>query len=293
MYYRRKILLSLLQLFGGKLQYTRLQKYLFLVTRMQDEPVYDFVPYKYGPFSFQSYADIRALIKRGFLTRSVRVDSEKNPNYYEELNPADKDILDAIRDEYSQISYSELIRYTYKNFPEYTVNSEILESYLSTNEIQGLQKSKSQNNAQCLFTLGYEGISIDTFINRLLQHEINVLIDVRKNAMSMKYGFSKSQLIRLLGKFDIAYVHLPQLGINSSKRKRLNSRSDYERLFKEYESNELSENVEYVSIIRDMLGEKKRVALMCFESEPEMCHRHKITELLESNPNWETQILHL
>ena len=65
---RQKLILQLLQALGGDVANTDFQKLLFLFTReFQDTPVYDFVPYKYGGFSFTSYADKRRLSERGLL----------------------------------------------------------------------------------------------------------------------------------------------------------------------------------------------------------------------------------
>ena len=43
-YYRRKIILALLQKFNGELMSTPFQKYLFLLTRLQKDKSFDFVP---------------------------------------------------------------------------------------------------------------------------------------------------------------------------------------------------------------------------------------------------------
>jgi hypothetical protein len=61
LYYRRKVLLALLEIFGGQLTAKSFQKYLFLFTRKQEIKVFDFVPYKYGCFSFQANQDIATL----------------------------------------------------------------------------------------------------------------------------------------------------------------------------------------------------------------------------------------
>jgi len=70
---------------------------------------------------------------------------------------------------------------------------------------------------------------------KVISHKIGTVIDVRKNAFSRKYGFS-SNLKGFLSKFGIGYVHFPELGIPSGRRKNLESFSDYQALFKEYES---------------------------------------------------------
>jgi hypothetical protein len=55
MYYRRKILLALIEVFGGSLQSTDCEKLLFNFCQQTGKNHYDFFPYKYGPFSFLSY----------------------------------------------------------------------------------------------------------------------------------------------------------------------------------------------------------------------------------------------
>ena len=80
MFYRRKVILGLLQIFGGNLGKTQLQKLLLLYTQKQVKPDYHFVPYKYGCYSFQAAADISTMQKYG----QVRVSNkgiEKTEDY--------------------------------------------------------------------------------------------------------------------------------------------------------------------------------------------------------------------
>lgn len=73
LYYRQKLLLALLQVFGGRLPNIDLQKYLFLFTeKHQKNKSYEFVPYKYGCFSFQSYADKKKLMDIGAIKENVK-----------------------------------------------------------------------------------------------------------------------------------------------------------------------------------------------------------------------------
>ena len=73
MYYRRKILLSLLENFDGQLNKTSLQKLLFIYTRWQEKKAFDFVPYKYGCYSFQAIQDLKTLGKYGLVRESTNV----------------------------------------------------------------------------------------------------------------------------------------------------------------------------------------------------------------------------
>ncbi|MCP5049539.1 MAG: DUF488 domain-containing protein, partial [bacterium] len=69
---RQKLLLALLEEWGGELSKTDMQKYLFLVSRCQDKgnKSYHFIPYKFGCFSFNSYSDKRKLLEKNILENS-------------------------------------------------------------------------------------------------------------------------------------------------------------------------------------------------------------------------------
>jgi hypothetical protein len=67
MFYRRKVILSLLQAFEDQLDKISLQKLSFLLCQRQKEPEYDFVPYKFGCFSFSLTADLTAMVSKDIL----------------------------------------------------------------------------------------------------------------------------------------------------------------------------------------------------------------------------------
>lgn len=56
--------------FGNELEKIRLQKLLFLISRQQSKPDYDFIPHKYGCYSFLANADLTAMVKKGMLTET-------------------------------------------------------------------------------------------------------------------------------------------------------------------------------------------------------------------------------
>lgn len=71
--YRQKALINLLKAFGGRVSGVDFQKYLFLYTQEYErKPSFEFVPYRFGCFSFQSYADKRRLIEVGMLHTDAR-----------------------------------------------------------------------------------------------------------------------------------------------------------------------------------------------------------------------------
>jgi uncharacterized protein (DUF488 family) len=119
-------------------------------------------------------------------------------------------------------------------------------------------------------------------MNRLYSKQVKLLVDVRKNSMSLKYGFSKSQLKNMCKKMGIEFLHISELGIESNKRKNLNTQKDYELLFDEYEREILPSRGEELNRLQNLIEEYERIAITCFEREHTSCHRHKISDHLHA-----------
>jgi len=286
MYYRRKILLALLDAFGGEIGKIKLQKLLFLYAQSQSNPTYYFVPYKYGTFSFQANADLNTMKKYDLVMDSEKIWVKKtSDSFIKELKDNDRVLLSALKNKYENYSTRELIKYTYINYPYYAINSEIAEDYLSPKDYDIVKKSRPTRLTTSLFTIGYEGISLEQYVNKLIENDIKILFDVRSFPRSMKYGFSKSQLQHAVENVGISYTHLPKLGIVSSKRKSLETQEDYDNLFDDYKATVLKTNISDQEIISISLIKEKRVALTCFEANIKQCHRYhlanSITDLSE------------
>src|ERR1039458_2530298 len=124
------------------------------------------------------------------------------------------------------MSTDTLIKHTYLNYPFYAINSEVAEKILDKNELEKVNKARPNLNKTILFTIGYEGISLEAYLVKMLKNNIKMLVDVRSNPLSMKYGFSKSQLKKYCESLGIQYVHFPDLGIQSEQRQELNTQKD-------------------------------------------------------------------
>lgn len=298
LYNRRKILLALIEAIGKELTAIQIQKYLFLYTREQQYKSYDFIPYYYGCFSFQANQDISSLTKSGYLEMSEQDSSTiiklvKKENYRSMLDMFEQQILRKIIKDYGNMSQTDLIRYTYTHYPYYATKSTIAKDILTTEELAKIEKQKRKFEDPVLFTIGYEGISLETYINKLIINDIHVLCDVRKNAYSQKYGFSKSQLEKACKGVGIQYIHIPQLGIDSEQRQELKSQKDYNNLFDLYEKTTLKENQQYLHYVREIIDANKRIALTCFEARPEQCHRSRVAKHLMLLPNVNYEQKHL
>jgi hypothetical protein len=292
MNYRHKTLIGLLGAFGGRLPRRDFQKYLFLYTQeFQSEPSFEFVPYKYGCFSFQSYADKRRLVDVGVLADSE--DWHLQDSGCVERSLLDDDRFDVFYDRYCALTGDALIQDVYRRYPYYAINSTIATKLMNKAELSAIQQKKPSDTDMCFFTIGYEGASFEGYLNRLIQNNVAALIDVRRNPLSRKYGFSKKTLSDTVQKLGIEYLHLPELGISSDQRQALNTQDDYDRLFASYEKNELRQNKAALEGLFKTFLDRKRVAITCFEASVCMCHRGRVANSLSLLPGWEYKIAHI
>lgn len=282
LYYRRKLLLAILEIFGGKLSAIQLQKYLFLVTRLQTEKSFFFVPFKYGCFSFQANQDMITLGTYGYINVSNNEYTLNNVaiNYISQLDLFDQQFVRNIYAQFGSMSQDELVAYIYIKYPFYALNSCIAKQLLSQEDLNRVNAQRRKKESKQLLTIGYEGVSLEQYINKLIIEDVHVLCDVRKNAYSQKYGFSKSQLEKACNGVGIKYIHIPDLGIESNKRQMLRSQADYNILFAEYERKVLAFQNENIESIRQLILTDKRVALTCFEKDPKQCHRTRVANAL-------------
>lgn len=294
LYYRRKIILALLEAFGGQIKKIDLQKLLLLFTQDTEKPIYDFLPYQYGCYSYQANWDLGALVLKDLVENTydlwkLKVDN----NYLSQLKPEDKQKLFHLYSIYKDSSTEDLLHHTYTTLPYYAIKSKILKKILSEQEIEQVKAQKPKNNNTVLYTIGYEGISVEKYFNKLILADVKVLCDVRKNPLSQKFGFSKTILQSICKAMGIKYIHIPELGIVSEKRRNLKSQKDYNQLFSSYIDTTLSSSQEHIETITMLLNRSKRIALTCFETHHCQCHRGTLAQYISELPEWNHQLKHL
>ncbi|WP_283636946.1 DUF488 family protein [Aquaticitalea lipolytica] len=283
MFYRRKIILSLFQLCNGNVEKTKLQKLLFLYSQRKQEAEYDFVPYKFGCYSYSANADLVTMVKKEYLSESEKGYKKIDlKDYLPTLKPKDRVLLTETVESYGNMTNETLIKHTYINFPYYAINSTIAERILNKEYYNRVLKTIPNNSKKSIFTIGYEGISLENYLNKLVKNNIKLLVDVRKNPLSMKYGFSKTLLKRFCESLGIKYIHIPEVGINSNQRQTLENQEDYDILFENYKKTTLKETSIKQQEILKLLNEYNRIALTCFESNICQCHRLPLAESLKS-----------
>lgn len=268
---RQKLLASYLYLVGSKVGRTLKFKHMLLLAKeFRGNYDYDFIPYKYGAYSFTMDNDLSVLERKQILENV-----EILKKYYLSISDEDKQRLVDFFENYKSIlkNKDKTIKLTYEKYPYFAINSTIIDRYpLAKRKVAIIKKSLHSQKEEVLFTIGYESKSIEGFFNQLIENNISTLVDVRFNRKSMKFGFSAGKLSKVAKELGITYIGFSALGIESEKRKALFNIIDYRNLFQEYEKS-LKDKLFYLEKLKEILIREKRVALMCFEFNPEMCHR--------------------
>lgn len=294
MFYRRKILLSLLQVFDNQLEKVQLQKLLLLFSNLQKKADYDFVPYKYGCFSFQANADLGTMAKYGLVSATEQHWKKETPeNFLVALRKLDAEAIRVIKHLYDLKTSEELIAITYRKFPYYAIKSKIAEKILNEKEYAVVNTRIPVSGEKCLFTIGYEGVSLEEYLNKLIKLDVKVLCDVRKNSFSMKYGFSKSQLKTACEGVDIQFYHFPEVGIDSADRQNLQSQADRDALFRQYKTEVIPRTGAVQQTILDLLHQYHRVAITCFEAQSCDCHRSHLAAAITQLPKFYYAVKHI
>ena len=268
------MLLALLEAFGGSVGAIDFMKYLFLLSQEQKIASYHFVPYKFGCFSYQAYADKRSLVRKGLLedTETWNLTSAGH-GMLMNIEKTNISAIISVKKEFSNYSGNDLVRYVYGRFPFYALNSEIAQDILSESECEMIKLTRPIFDNSAVQSIGYEGLSLDEYLVRLFKAGTDILVDVRKNAFSMKYGFSKKTLKSATEALGMEYIHVSALGIEADKRKKLVSQRDYDDLFEDYKRDVLKFREQELDFLAKKVNNGTRIAVTCYEANQAQCHR--------------------
>jgi len=132
------------------------------------------------------------------------------------------------------------------------------------------------------FTLGYTGRKIEDLTDVLLNANVQSLVDIRKNPVSMyRPELSKNNLKNHVEKHGLYYIHYPDLGVPREIRAKAINTGTREIIWNWYD----------VNVVDQFIGKNLHkflncadhpVALMCVERDPRECHRHRLCLALES-----------
>ena len=147
-----------------------------------------------------------------------------------------------------------------------------------------------QDAGGTIFTIGYQGASLEGLLDALEAAEISVLVDTRERPTSRRPEFRSGSLNASLASAGIRYVSMPALGAPRDLRDLV---TDWDRFADGYRDRLALVREELESLIP--LIESQRVCFLCFEADPFACHRsllaHEIQGLLDVDavhlrPGW-------
>jgi len=270
MFSRQRAVLRLIQNEGGSIARLRLVKLAFLLSCEATAPragLYDFVPYKHGPFSFTLYHELRTLGRDGWVMEQEHDVRLAEAPHLETafLDKGFLALIDQVSSRHHAVPTSAVVDGVYHDHPWFTLNAESM-----------LKRAVTRPAAKvAVYTVGYEGIMVDALLNCLLRKGIRRLIDVRCNPIARRYGFHKGTLCKLCDDVGIEYQHFASLGIPSAWRADLSDQSSYERLFERYEKEILPKQRDVVEKVSDLVADVP-TALMCMEAAHNCCHRSRL-----------------
>lgn len=269
-YNRQRFLLSFIRQLQQAISLVDLHLLVFLNLFESTEPDYFFLPGPSGPYSHQLEEDLEILERDNF--SEVKGESIVAVG---DFDPVTEHDINALRG-------TELVRFVLLAHPFYAINATAVASLFSASELKDFaaEKARYQKTEQVLFSIGYEGRSVEEFCNILLQNDVRLIVDVRNNPFSRKFGFAKKRFSEIVESLGLGYIHMPELGIEHAKRETTTTDEEFQALFAEY-AKTLPERQEALDHVYALLQENKRIALLCYEHEPIRCHRHVISDYLQ------------
>lgn len=137
-----------------------------------------------------------------------------------------------------------------------------------------------------IYSVGYEGMTVNGLVERLTGAHVSVVVDVRLNPSSRRPGFSRKELSERLAQAGIDYVHEKDLG----------NPPDNRDSFRNGDGETGRERMRFILLngSRDALervvalASKTRIAVLCVEREHRRCHRDVVAAMaVEQNPQIE------
>jgi hypothetical protein len=279
---RRTVLLSLLAQGERPMTTIRANLLLALLSEGEEKPSFSFIPTESGPYSIDLLHDLRAFAKAGKVALEGEAitlqDDAVDPASYA-LGEIEQGLLLEGLARYGSRSDDALLAAILERRPYYGIRTE--RSDRAIEEIREQIESAERG----LYTLGYEGLSIDQFINHLITANIKTVVDVREFAFSRRSEFVRSNLEEALSRAQITYIGMPEVGIPTKARKEILEHKSKEELLAYWEKEILPTTGPSATRLAALVREHN-TALICHEEDPGQCHRSRFSAFaLEHEPS--------
>jgi uncharacterized protein (DUF488 family) len=153
-------------------------------------------------------------------------------------------------------------------------------------------------------TIGVYGFAVETFLDRLREADVGLLLDVRqrRGVRGSEYSWANSTRLQVaLAEAEIEYRHhqdlaptteLRQLQYREDDRQGVGkrSRTQLARKYRERYVAEILDRADLDAVVAELPTERA-AALMCVERDPEACHRSLIAERLTAE--YGVEVIHL
>lgn len=130
-----------------------------------------------------------------------------------------------------------------------------------------------------VYTIGYEGADLASFLAKLASASIKQVIDVRELPLSRKRGFSKSALAAALADSGIQYLHLRDLGDPKPGREAAR-RGDHPGFLRIYTRHLAGTAAQTALAEASRQATAVRSCLLCFERDHDGCHRSIVADAM-------------
>ena len=130
-----------------------------------------------------------------------------------------------------------------------------------------------------IYTVGYEGLDIDSFLSLLAENDIETVVDVREMPLSRKPGFSKKSLASVLNLSGREYVHMVDLGCPKPVRDRYREDGNWKRYTEGFLKHIKTQDDAIAEL--SALAASANCALLCYEADSNFCHRSMVASAVK------------
>jgi uncharacterized protein (DUF488 family) len=131
-----------------------------------------------------------------------------------------------------------------------------------------------------IYTVGYEGASLEQFLEWLHRAHVQLVVDVRDVPLSRKPGFSKTLLSTALGAVGLKYLHIRELGCPKPIRDQYRADRNWEAYTVAFMTHLRKQRVATNELAQ--MCARARAALLCYEADPAKCHRTYVARAVSS-----------
>jgi uncharacterized protein (DUF488 family) len=131
-----------------------------------------------------------------------------------------------------------------------------------------------------LYTLGYQGVDVNTYVRKLKAAGVGIVADVRETPWSHKRGFCKNFLSAELSKAGIEYIHVKSAGNPKDNRRTAPDMAECLRRYRRYLNENPKGVADLIEVIRTSASRNRTVCLTCFEKDVQDCHRSILVDAM-------------